>query len=218
METRDFFKQVRVVGGNLALDFVNTQAGAPDGPPDSDALEGYQDLLSWSGQVGTMSERQAEALALTARARPGQASSAFRKSVRARSYLWEIFAALARQQEPSASLLDLLRDDAAGAVGDAQLARTVDGFGWDWSACTDLRAPLWPVVQAAVDLLRSDAATSVKRCGACRFLFVDTSKNGGRRWCSMEDCGKTAKMRRYVARRSASRASARASQPLRASP
>ena len=158
--------------------------------------------------MGTMGERQAEALALIAQARPATASAAFRKAVGARSYLREIFATLARQQEPSASMLDLLRGDAASSVRYARLARTAEGFGWDWAICDDLRAPLWPVIQAAVDLMRSGPVTSVKQCGACRFLFVDTSKNGSRRWCSMEDCGKTAKMRRYVARRSVSRASA----------
>jgi predicted RNA-binding Zn ribbon-like protein len=213
METGSYFKQVHLVGGDLALDFVNTQTGPPDGPADGDALGGYDDLLSWSRHMGTMGERQAEALALISRARPAAASEAFRKAVGTRSYLWEIFATLARQQEPPVSLLDLLRDDAASSVRYARLARTAGGFGWDWATCDDLRAPLWPVVQAAADLLRSGPVTSVKRCGACRFLFVDTSKNGSRRWCSMEDCGKTAKMRRYVARRSLSRASARADQP-----
>jgi predicted RNA-binding Zn ribbon-like protein len=213
METGNHFKQVHLVGGDLALDFVNTQTGPPDGPPDGDALDGYDDLLNWSRQVGTIGVQQGENLALIAQARPAAASAAFRKAVGARSYLWEIFAALARQQEPPASLLDLLRDDAASAVRYARLARTAGGFRWDWAICDDLRSPLWPVVQAAADLLRSGPVTSVKRCGACRFLFVDTSKNGSRRWCSMEDCGKTAKMRRYVARRSLSRASARAGQP-----
>lgn len=212
VETAGYFKHVRLIGGNLALDFVNTQAGPADGPPDSDALGGYLDLLNWSRQMETIGERRVDGLVLAAGARPAAASAAFRKAIGARSYLWEIFATLARQQEPSASLLDLLRDDAASSVRFARLARTAEGFGWDWATCDDLRAPLWPVVQAAADLLLSGHVTSVKRCGACRFLFLDTSKNGSRRWCSMEDCGKRAKMRRYVALRSSSRAS-RSSSP-----
>ena len=100
METGGYFKQVHLVGGDLALDFVNTQTGPPDGPVDGDALDGYDDFLSWSRQMGTMGEQQAEALALVARARPAAASAAFRKAVGARSYLWETFASLARQQDP----------------------------------------------------------------------------------------------------------------------
>lgn len=209
METRACFKQVRLVGGSLALDFVNTQAGPPDGPPGTDALESYQDLLSWSRQLGSIGDRQAGALASAARARPAAESSAFREAARVRSYLWEIFAALARGQEPPASLLDLLRDDTASSLHGARLVRAGEDFVWDWSGCDDLRAPLWPVVQAAVDLLQHGDLARVKQCAACRFLFVDTTKNGSRRWCSMDDCGKTEKMRRFVARRSASRMSAR---------
>ena len=160
---------MHLVGGDLALDFVNTQTGPADGPVDGDALDGYDDLLSWSRQMGTMGERQAEALALIAQARPATASAAFRKAVGARSYLREIFATLARQQEPSASMLDLLRGDAASSVRYARLARTAEGFGWDWAICDDLRAPLWPVIQAAVDLMRSGPVTSVKQCGGLPF-------------------------------------------------
>jgi predicted RNA-binding Zn ribbon-like protein len=33
------------------------------------------------------------------------------------------------------------------------------------------------------------------------WLFIDTSKNRTRRWCSMSDCGNRAKVRRFRARR-----------------
>jgi predicted RNA-binding Zn ribbon-like protein len=36
-------------------------------------------------------------------------------------------------------------------------------------------------------------------------LFIDKSKNRSRRWCSMEDCGTDQKIRRYLARRAATR-------------
>ncbi|MCE7985865.1 MAG: hypothetical protein DYG89_32200 [Caldilinea sp. CFX5] len=31
----------------------------------------------------------------------------------------------------------------------------------------------------------------------CGFLFIDTSKNRSRRWCSMESCGNRAKVQRH---------------------
>ena len=63
------------------------------------------------------------------------------------------------------------------------------------------------VARAAYDLLTGDHLARVKVCAGCHWLFLDQSKNGSRRWCSMEDCGTSAKMRRYVARRAARRAS-----------
>jgi predicted RNA-binding Zn ribbon-like protein len=55
--------------------------------------------------------------------------------------------------------------------------------------------------------LTSGPLGRVKGCAGCNWLFVDESKNKSRRWCSMEECGTHAKMRRYVARRAAKRKS-----------
>jgi predicted RNA-binding Zn ribbon-like protein len=66
---------------------------------------------------------------------------------------------------------------------------------------------LWPVAYAATELLTSGPLGRVKNCAGCNWLFVDESKNRSRRWCSMEECGTHAKMRRYVARRAAKRKS-----------
>jgi len=45
----------------------------------------------------------------------------------------------------------------------------------------------------------------LKTCGRCRWLFLDTTKNRSRRWCSTEGCGTDVKKERYVARRRARR-------------
>jgi len=37
----------------------------------------------------------------------------------------------------------------------------------------------------------------------CAWLFLDTSKNGRRRWCSMATCGNSAKARRHYQKRRA---------------
>jgi predicted RNA-binding Zn ribbon-like protein len=47
----------------------------------------------------------------------------------------------------------------------------------------------------------------LKICSAdtCRYVYYDRSKNGSRRWCSMDVCGNRSKTRAYRARRSPSR-------------
>jgi predicted RNA-binding Zn ribbon-like protein len=35
----------------------------------------------------------------------------------------------------------------------------------------------------------------------CRWLFVDDSKGGSRRWCSMSTCGNRAKVQRHALRK-----------------
>ena len=58
----------------------------------------------------------------------------------------------------------------------------------------------------AVSLLTGEATARLKRCpnDACHWFFLDTSRNGSRRWCAMADCGTKAKVRDYRARHAAS--------------
>ncbi|MGA5818512.1 CGNR zinc finger domain-containing protein [Kitasatospora sp. NPDC094028] len=55
----------------------------------------------------------------------------------------------------------------------------------------------------AIALLTGPYADRLRECGAhnCRLIFVDTSRPGRRRWCSMERCGNRHKVRALRARR-----------------
>lgn len=58
-----------------------------------------------------------------------------------------------------------------------------------------VRGALAAVARDAVDLLSGPLADRVRECAAddCALLFVDASRPGKRRWCSMEACGNRAK-------------------------
>jgi predicted RNA-binding Zn ribbon-like protein len=59
-----------------------------------------------------------------------------------------------------------------------------------------------PVAISAVDLLTSSDLGRLKICPAheCEWLFLDDSRNGTRRWCSMAECGNRAKARLHYNR------------------
>ncbi|MFE6872375.1 CGNR zinc finger domain-containing protein [Kitasatospora sp. NPDC057692] len=59
------------------------------------------------------------------------------------------------------------------------------------------------VARDAIALFTGPAADRIRECGAdnCYLLFVDTSRPGRRRWCSMERCGNRHKVRALRARR-----------------
>jgi predicted RNA-binding Zn ribbon-like protein len=61
---------------------------------------------------------------------------------------------------------------------------------------------LSPVVRAAADLLTSDRIARVRRCAdeSCRWLFLDATRSGTRRWCDMQVCGNRNKVRNFRAR------------------
>lgn len=134
------------------------------------------------------------------------------RALDARDRLDEVFRALATGASPAAHALAALRDDEVDALGHAR--PEVSGtLTWSWRDDRTLLRPLRPAVHAAVELLSGGALARVKQCGGCTFLFYDETKNASRRWCSMEDCGKSEKIRRYVAARRA-RAGGGAGSPL----
>ncbi|MBB5867619.1 putative RNA-binding Zn ribbon-like protein [Allocatelliglobosispora scoriae] len=61
------------------------------------------------------------------------------------------------------------------------------------------------VAAAAVRAQWSGSWARLKECAAedCRWVFYDSSRNGGGRWCSMEACGNRDKIRTYRARQAA---------------
>ena len=63
-------------------------------------------------------------------------------------------------------------------------------------------AALATLARDAVDLFGGPLAHRIRMCAAddCGLLFVDTSRPGRRRWCSMERCGNRAKIRTHRTR------------------
>ncbi|MDG4825378.1 CGNR zinc finger domain-containing protein [Asanoa sp. WMMD1127] len=188
-------QRMRLVGGNLALDFVNTRSGPPDGPADDDVLTGHPELVAWGVYAGALTAHEATALDRTRGTR-----AAFARARRTRDYLDDLFRGVAAGRDPDADLLARLGDDAAEALAHATLE---PAYVWSWRGDRTPARPLRPVVHAAVELLTAGPLDRVKACGGCRFLFLDESKNRSRRWCSMDDCGTAEKIRRYVDNRRA---------------
>lgn len=61
----------------------------------------------------------------------------------------------------------------------------------------DLNNYLLPIVKSAYDLFLSEQTDRIKDCSHCGWLYLDTSKNNSRKWCSMDTCGSQLKARRY---------------------
>jgi predicted RNA-binding Zn ribbon-like protein len=84
-----------------------------------------------------------------------------------------------------------------------RIVQTAKQFVWSWQTPEEhLDSVQWPIAQAAADLLLSDDLSYVRECAAddCAWLFMDKTKNHGRRWCDMKTCGNRDKARRYYQR------------------
>jgi predicted RNA-binding Zn ribbon-like protein len=178
--------ELKIVGGDPALDLANTIGD--DRVPDP--LEDYAAFAAWAARTGVIDE--AVARRLTARARGAAATRALAEARSLRATIDAVFRALATGGAPPPDALGRLVQRAGAAVERSHLSGR--DLVWDGD---HLERPLWPLAVSALDLLRVGPLDRLKACHDCPWLFLDTSRNRSRRWCSMEDCGTRVKMRRY---------------------
>jgi predicted RNA-binding Zn ribbon-like protein len=201
METSGCIDRLRIVGGDPALDFINTE----DGDPPVECLRGYGDLVAWSVRVGLLSADEGGRLSGEADRRPEEAGAVYRDALRLRGALYGVFRAVAEGGVPPSRTLEVLRGYEREAISRGRLVQRDGGFAWEWKDGLDLAGMLWPIAHSATELLTSGDLDRLKLCAGCYWVFLDASKNRSRRWCTMEVCGKDEKMRRYVAKRAARR-------------
>ncbi len=199
---------LELLGGRLCLDFVNTVDSRFEDPL-HDWLTNYTDLVQWSYHVDILTEQQTQNFLQAALHHSLEVSKTFERAISLRETMYRVFLAVVQATAPQKVDLDILRDAFAEARLHASLVPTDGEFAWEWSMCEDaFDTILWPIVSSAVELLTSVEIKRVKQCpgiGDCGWLFLDTSKNGSRLWCSMGDCGSRAKMRRQYARKRTSK-------------
>jgi predicted RNA-binding Zn ribbon-like protein len=186
---------MRLVGGHPAVEFVNTLGGRKD-TPDDEYLHAYSDLLLWSERTELISPELAGTLARTADRRPQPAATALVAALDLRGHVDAILRATLARRSPRAADLDAVRRAEVDSLAHAAL--TPD-FAWTWTGSA-LELPLWPLAHAVVDLLHNEPLGRLGECERCRWLFIDTSANRSRRWCSMDACGGIEKMRRHRAK------------------
>ena len=182
----------------LCLDFANTRAWRGRADP-AEKLQTREDLLAWAGN-----EASADPDLVRACAEACPPKQALQTAIDVRETIYRLFAALAESSGlPQADHIAELNRWIAAAPPRKQL--TDDGRRWRFEASPSVLALLAPVLWSAADLLTSGRLSRVRACAnpQCRWLFLDDSKAGTRRWCSMSACGNRAKAHRHYQRRKA---------------
>ena len=205
MRLPEEIQRLDLVGGALAVDFVNTADSAtPDGPITDDHIADFELLIAWTQRAKMISPSRADRLLRRARRSPTDAQKVHREAIHLRDALYELLRSSATGRSPQRMTLEKLRELERNALRHAQLRWAEDRWAWTWTFGEDPRCVLWPITHSATELLTSAAVRRLKLCNGCRWLFLDTSKNDSRRWCTMAGCGNRAKARRFAARRRSS--------------
>ncbi len=198
--------------GVLCFDFANTIGHRKDDPPREENLHGYTDLIAFGEQAGLLTADAAAHLWDAAAHQPEEAERAFVAAISFREALYRVFSAIAAERDVDADDLAAINAVFAEAVAHARIVPDADGFRWQWpEEPAALHAMLWPIAWSAAHVLQEpQTLRRVRECASdsCSWLFVDMSKNGSRRWCSMESCGNRAKAHRHRVRQRQSRRAA----------
>lgn len=212
MPAKIYAKVFKFRGGHPALDFANTVHWHATAAP-VELLTSYDAVVTWATQAGLLEAGAARRLRQAAAGAPARAEAVRQSALALREAIYRLFVAHARGQRPSATDLATLNIHVAAALAQLRLVPAPAGYAWDWaSADPELDRPVWPVARAAADLLTSPLLPRVGQCAderGCGWLFLDTTKNGRRRWCATDDCGSINKARRYYRRQQARRAARR---------
>ena len=190
------------VGNHAALDFLNTRLVLADGPkellPDVDAL------LRWLVASGLLTPQKGKALARK-----------WRDAPRAAVFLQELLTFRERLRAV------MIRQEAGHSVSDAFISElnsllrqhpAVIALQWkgqklNREVVVEPHGPedIWsPIATAAAELFSDVPPVRLRKCEACVVQFLDTSKKGSRRWCSMNICGNKIKVAAYQQRKRAS--------------
>ena len=202
---------MKLVGGRLFLDFINTSGGRRPDPSHrkahsdaviilGDKLNDYFDLLAWGRHTDLISEADLPMLIREAGRREDEASSVLERARAFREAGYRICVSILRGRPAQAADLEFLNREIAIARCHERLTATSDGFVWEWmSAGVELDRMLWPVARSAAELLTTGDLSRLHACGGqdCGWLFEDSSRNRSRNWCTMQDCGNVAKVRRF---------------------
>ncbi|HET7003046.1 MAG TPA: CGNR zinc finger domain-containing protein [Puia sp.] len=193
-------KNILLNGGVLCLDFVNTIHDRIN-EPERDYWVTHVHLLQWALKAGDISSADYETILSHYESRPAQSSKLLKEAIRLRELLYNIFYSLSAGKKIPVGDLDSFNTILSKCLSHLRLKAHGKGFSQSWQLTPgESMIILVPVIYSAYELLLSDKLEKIKECSNCGWLFLDASKNGTRRWCSMNTCGSIVKAREWYHR------------------
>ena len=205
-EANEWIDGFLLVANRPILDLLNTKPVLAGGP--TELLPDVRALERWLIASGMVTSRKTKAIV-----------RGWRDSTEATAFLKQLIAFRERLREA------VLRLENGSSPTDAFLAE-VNSLLLQYPRHTSLHrrdgkvireavfelgepADLWtPIIDATADLLAEADFSRIRKCESCVVHFLDTSKKGSRRWCSMNICGNKLKVAAYQRRKRGDNATA----------
>ncbi|MEV4016155.1 CGNR zinc finger domain-containing protein [Nonomuraea angiospora] len=188
-KARSPWQDAHFIGGHPVLDLTNTVFDRTHPAEEGELLKAPSDVLTWCASAGLFEEVPSL---------PEAAASGLVPEVQAvREQAWAVFSAVAHGEAVPAAPFGALLERAGTGVRAEQVQQidpALDRLTVDWAAPGAIPAALSLLVIQALFTLPRDRIRACERCG---WLFLDSSRGGRRRWCSMNICGNREKARRH---------------------
>lgn len=190
-----------IIGGNSALDLVNTVSGWGDNP--EDWIPDTSNFLNWAAVSGLLNGVEKREAAHRAEALPVAAERVLASLKELRFALWHLTDCLEHGTSAHSDHLSVIGEWNCRLALSQRLIQSGKRMTLAPNAnISAMELPGLRVVTAALPLLMNPPAERIKTCPGshCGWKFVDRSKNKSRRWCDMAVCGNLAKVKSYRSR------------------
>ncbi|SRR5713226_3774528 len=191
-----------IVGGNAALDLVNTVSGWGYDP--EDWVPDIASFLVWAQLSGVLDGTEKNKAVRLAESSAAAGERVLASVKELRFALWSLVSSLQQRKPAKPSDLSVINEWMRRLALSEQIAVRRDKIEFVPSRDISVLELIGlRVTAAALSLLKNPPAARIKTCPGenCGWKFVDRSKNRSRRWCDMAVCGNLVKAREYRARK-----------------
>jgi predicted RNA-binding Zn ribbon-like protein len=198
-ETPEWIDGFLFVGNHLALNFLNTKPHLEEGPreflPDATAF------VRWLTAAGLVMSARSQSV-MRAWSETSEAARFIKALRRFRERLRAAVFKMESGELPAKSFLDDVNQLLGKYPRQSVLVREHGSLVRKYYFEPDEPEAFWALIAEAVASLLADTDHSrMRKCPSCVVHFLDTSKKGSRRWCSMNICGNKFKVANYQKRK-----------------
>jgi predicted RNA-binding Zn ribbon-like protein len=191
------------VANSPILDFLNTKPVLAEGP--TELLADVRALERWLIASGMVTSAKAKA-ALRSWRHSTEAGAFLEQLIAFRERLRDSVARIERGSAPSDAFLAEVNSQLMRHPLNTSLHKRDASISRETSFELERPTDIWaPIIAATADLLTEAEWSRVRKCESCVVHFLDASKKGARRWCSMNICGNKLKVAAYQQRKRGSK-------------
>ncbi|MFT6559639.1 CGNR zinc finger domain-containing protein [Sneathiella sp.] len=188
------------VGGRTAVDFANSSRRFGK---DGDGLEKLEELLTFLKSMGHLHEEEASSYHMYLFQNPDRCAETMNTLRHMRARFLAMLGQASNGWPIDPSFIAELNDHLLNFKTHLMLEPSEGGYVL--TAKQSEQGPeqlLYPIFKDIAEFIVSDQLEKVRQCASdsCDLFFVNQSRNGRRRWCSMSTCGNRAKVNAYLKR------------------